>query len=288
MRCSMKHINPNQLSIFDIVLEHPKEPITPAAPVIEPTAKKKEQVKNGTQCPYPIPTVDEIMEFIDRSSYAIDKSKLISDVFACGALAISNLVDFTQYDEREEQYKQIINSYKPKKRELIVEIFSKIFALLSSVVYDNGSFGDYLGEIFMRSNMANGKKGQVFTPYHVSEMMARMTLGENVKDEAEDDKILTINDPCCGSGVMSLGALDVLKSNGINYTRNCFIECSDIDLRCVHMAYLQLSLAGVPAIIKHQNTLTLETWSAWKTPAFIFQYPRFCKYDINTTKEKIA
>lgn len=280
MRCSMKRINPNQLSIFDIVLEHPKEPIAPPAPVIEPAAEIKEQIKDGTLCPYPIPTVEEIIKFIDRASYSIDKIKLISDMFACGALAISNLVDLTQYDEREEQYKQIINSYKPKERELIVELFSKIFALLSSVVYDDGCFGDYLGEIFMRNNMANGKKGQVFTPYHISEMMARMTLGEKDIDEAKDDKILTINDPCCGSGVMSLGALDVLKSYGINYTRNCFIECSDIDIRCVHMAYLQLSLAGVPAIIKHQNTLTLETWSVWKTPAFIFQYPRFCKYDI--------
>lgn len=255
---------------------------------LEPAAEKKEQAKAGNLCPYPIPTVDEIIKLIDRSSYTVDKSKLISDVFACGALAISNLVDSTQYDEREEQYKQIINSYKPKERELIVEIFSKTFALLSSVVYDNGNFRDYLGEIFMRNNMANGKKGQVFTPFHISELMARITIGEKINDKVTDDKILTISDPCCGSGVMSLGALDVLKSYGINYTRNCFIECSDIDIRCVHMAYLQLSLAGVPAIIKHQNTLTLETWSIWKTPAFIFQYPRFCKYDINTTKEKIA
>lgn len=283
----MKRIDPNQLSIFDIVLEKPNEAITPPVPVAEPAAEKKEQVKNGTICPYPIPTVEEIIKFIDRASYTVDKIKLISDVFACGALAISNLVDFTQYDGREEQYKQIINSYKPNERELIIQVFSKMYALLSSVVYDDGSFGDYLGEIFMRTNMANGKKGQVFTPYHISEMMARMTFGEKDIDEAKDDKILTISDPCCGSGVMSLGALDVLKSYGINYTRNCFIECSDIDIRCVHMAYLQLSLAGVPAIIKHQNTLTLET-CVWKTPAFIFQYPRFCQYDVNTTKEKIA
>ena len=276
----MKHNNPNQLSIFDIVLEKPNEAITPPLPVAEPAAEKKEQAKNGTICPYPIPTVNEIIKSIDRASYSVDKSKLLSDVFACGALSISNLVDFTQYDEREEQYKQIMNGYKPKERELIAELFSKIFALLSSVVYDDGCFGDYLGEIFMRTNMANGKKGQVFTPYHVSELMARMTIGEKVKDKVKNDKILTINDPCCGSGAMSLGALNVLKSYGINYTRNCFIECSDIDLRCVHMAYLQLSLAGVPAIIKHQNTLTLETWSVWKTPAFIFQYTRFCKYDI--------
>ena len=51
------------------------------------------------------------------------------------------------------------------------------------------------------------------------------------------------------------------------------------DTRCVHMTYLQLSLAGVPAIVKHQNSLTRELWSVWKTPAFIFQYPRFYQYE---------
>ena len=62
----------------------------------------------------------------------------------------------------------------------------------------------------------------------------------------------------------------------------------DLDIRCVHMTYLQLALAGVPAIVCHQNTLTNELWSVWKTPAFIFQYHRFCKYDINLPKVKIA
>ncbi len=40
---------------------------------------------NGNLCPYKIPTVDEIMKFIDRSYYTVDKRKLLSDVFACGA-----------------------------------------------------------------------------------------------------------------------------------------------------------------------------------------------------------
>jgi len=71
-----------------------------------------------------------------------------------------------------------------------------------------------------------------------------------------------------------------LKNNyDFNYARNCFIVAEDIDLRCVHMCYLQLALAGVPAIIKHQNTLTREKWSVWKTPAFILQYLRFRKYE---------
>ena len=52
-----------------------------------------------------------------------------------------------------------------------------------------------------------------------------------------------------------------------------------IDIRCVHMTYLQLSLAGVPAIVKHTNSLTRETWDIWKTPAFIMQYMRFRQFE---------
>jgi len=272
----MQRINPNQLSIFDIVLDPPKEPITPPPSVVAPAPTRKEQTKEKPLTPYP--KVDDIIKLIDRSSYSVGKSKLISDVFACGALAISNLVDLTQYDEREEQYKQIMAGYKPKERELIAEIFGKIFALLSSVTADNGAFGDYLGELFMKCNQGNKSAGQFFTPYHVSNLMAKATITDvNVKQ----NDIISICDPCSGGGGMLMAALDVLKNDyNVNYAYNCFMQASDIDIRCVHMTYLQLSLAGVPAIVCHQNSLTNEIWSVWKTPAFIFQYPRFCKYDI--------
>ena len=194
----------------------------------------------------------------------------------CGALAISNLADLTQYDEREEQYKQIMKNYSEKERKTMAEIFGKIFGLLSSVVYDDGVFSDYLGEIFMNCNMGNKNTGQFFTPYHVSKMCAKIAIGTPNK---ADGKILTLCEPCCGSGGMVLAAMDVLKNDfGINYAMDCFVDCSDIDLRCVHMAYLQLSLAGVPAIVKHQDALSGKIWSVWKTPALVFQYPRFRKF----------
>ena len=54
-----------------------------------------------------------------------------------------------------------------------------------------------------------------------------------------------------------------------------FLNCEDEPF----FYYLQLSLAGVPAIIKHQNALSRELWSVWKTPAFVFQYHRFHQYE---------
>lgn len=160
-------------------------------------------------------------------------------------------------------------------------MFSHIFALLSSVVYDNGRFDDYLGDLFMRNNQGNNKAGQFFTPFNISKLAAKMTLTEqSVRPLIEQGKIITISDPCSGSGGMLLASLDTLRNDyGVNYARNCFIDCGDIDARCVHMSYLQLSLAGVPAIVKHRDALTRKLWSVWYTPAYLFQYLRFMKYE---------
>lgn len=278
----MKKKNPNQLSIFDIMIDHNNEPVVPIteAPIIETVQPVPQNTDNKNLCPYKIPTVDEIIKRIKSATYRVNTSQLIADVFECGAISISNTVAFPQNQEREERYKQIMEKYEPAERNLLCEIYGMVYALLSSVVYDNGVFKDYLGDLFMRCNQGNSSTGQFFTPYHISEFMAKATIGDEVIAKAENDGILTVCDPCCGAGGLMLAALDVLKNNyNINYARHCFIECSDIDIRCVHMTYLQLSLAGVPAIIKHQNSLTRELWSVWKTPAFIFQYSRFHQYE---------
>jgi len=245
----------------------------------EPIPIVKVNRDRGNLCPYPVPTLDDIFKMIG-STYTISKDKLFSDICECGALAISNAVDLINQTEREERYKQIMKGYNPDDRKLMVDIFAKMFALLSSVVYDDGRFSDYLGELFMRCNIGNKNCGQFFTPYHISHMMASMIIGDNAKAIADRDEIISICDPCSGGGGMLMAGLDVLANEyKINYARNVFISAADIDIRCVHMTYLQLALAGVPAIVRHQNSLTMECWSVWKTPAFILQYPRFCKYE---------
>ena len=92
-----------QLSIFDIVIEHPTKDMVITPPKITETIKVETKLSDDKNlCPYKIPTVDEIIKLIGRSAYSVNTSKLISDVFECGALAISNLVDFTKYGELDE------------------------------------------------------------------------------------------------------------------------------------------------------------------------------------------
>lgn len=129
-------------------------------------------------CPYPIPSLDEIIKDIDNESRNVDKSKFVSDLFECGALAIANTVDLIQKDKREERYKQVMSAYPLSARQALADIFAKLFALLSSCVYDNGRFYDHLGELFMRCDFGNDNKGQFFTPYHISKFMAEITLAE--------------------------------------------------------------------------------------------------------------
>ncbi len=268
-----------QFFFFDFTLEHANIQNASFAPANNGGENVIKEPVN--RCPYKIPKVDEILKLINKASYRISPKKFLTDTFECGAIAISNQFDYPQAKQREERYKQIMNTYQPQEREIMAETFGKIYALLTSVVYDDGEFNDWLGELYMRSDMGNKQSGQFFTPYHISKFMAKVTLDESIiKDKQDNDEILTINEPCCGGGGMVIAAMDVLQNDyRFNYAHNCFVVCEDIDINCVHMTYLQLSLAGVPAIVRHQNTLTRETWSVWKTPAFIMQYMRFRQFE---------
>lgn len=274
-----------QLSFFDIELppanEHPiieaepiKEEVKEYCSVNESPARvpddefQKRQFGNMV-----IPTVNSILKKIQQDSYAVSIYELLSDVFECGAISISNAFAFNK--EREEKYLKIMNKYNEKTRSRIRDIFTDIYFLLSAQI-DLG-FKDYLGELYMRSETSNGKAGQFFTPYDVSKLCAQISIGKtDIEKYIKEDKILTLNEPTCGAGGMVLAAVDVLyNEHHFNYARNLLVECSDIDMRCVHMTFLQLACAGVPAVIYHRDTITMKTWDRWETPAYVMQYSRF-------------
>ena len=264
-----------QLSLFDIELPPQKE-----VAIKEDTTNKISFAKISEK-PKPIfgkkdiPTVDDILKLLDKGAYKTNRYELLSDIFQCGAIAISNKFDIPQAEEREKTYLNIIKKYDKDMQYLIAEIFAKIYLLLTSQI-DYG-FADYIGELYMKSETSSKNAGQFFTPYCISKACAETAINSSqVEQYIKDDKILTLNEPACGSGGMIIATIDTLYNKyDFNYSRNLFVECSDIDARCVYMTYLQLACTGVPAVIYQRDTLSMQTWQRWETPAYIMQWLRF-------------
>lgn len=216
--------------------------------------------------------VQEMLKLVDKFSNRHHRHEILSDCFECWAICISNLVDRTQYEKREKKYLEIVKKYDKHDLDIMSELFALVWVTLTKMPEDG--FGDYLGELYMASDTSSKKAGQFFTPYSVSKLSAELTLKGS--DSLKDD-IITLYEPACGSGGMVLAAMDTLQNDcGINYTAHSFTLAGDVDSRCVHACYIQLSLAGVPAIVEQRDALTMELiGEKWKTPAYIFQYMRF-------------
>ena len=75
-----------------------------------------------------------------------------------------------------------------------------------------------------------------------------------------------INEPTCGSGTMVIGAVWAMKQKDFDFRHTSFFVAQDIAIRCVWMAYIQLSLYGIPAVVIHGDTLAMKEWSRWYTP----------------------
>jgi type I restriction-modification system DNA methylase subunit len=102
----------------------------------------------------------------------------------------------------------------------------------------------------MDSGAGNKVTGQFFTPFHVSELIAGVTL----QKEDENGKI-TINEPCSGSGGMVLAAVKALMKKGKNPQQVLNVVAQDLDWNCIYMSYVQLSLNGLDAIVIQGDSL---------------------------------
>lgn len=178
------------------------------------------------------------------------------------ALAISNSVDKGQFEAREARYLQIVKKYEREE----VERFTKAFAVL--VLWLDCGFHDALGELFMSLELGDSFKGQFFTPYPISQLMAAM-VGQNISAQVQEFGYITVNEPACGAAGMLIALMEAAQSQKVNYQRCIHATAQDIDATAVHMAYIQLTLFHVPAIVIHGNTLALSEWAHWVTPAHV-------------------
>lgn len=174
------------------------------------------------------------------------------------AAAISNAVDKTYADQREEQYMSIIKKYTREE----LDVFPKLFTLIVAGMEEYPD-QDFLGELYMQLEMGNSHAGQFFTPYSLCKMMAEITIDpEKLKRDLERNGYISINDCACGAGAtliaaaMSLKNAKELKGINFNYQQQALFIGQDIDYTVGLMCYIQLSLLGCAGYVHIGNTLT--------------------------------
>jgi len=112
---------------------------------------------------------------------------------------------------------------------------------------------DLLGDLFQGA-VTYGENGQYLTPPPVARMMAKMTISDF---EPPTDRTPTVCDPCSGSGRMLLAVAEESR-------RFEFVGV-DVDLRCTRMTAINLALRNLYGYAVHANSLTLESYRAYRT-----------------------
>jgi len=210
----------------------------------------------------------EIIKLIKQAAYDKGEYQVFNDFLEMASISISNTVDFTHREEREQRYLNIINSYDKKHQPLFPEMLANLVEALEEKAQTSGP-EDVLGPIFNELELYNRYKGQFFTPQHISDMMAFIACGDDKQADIQEKGFLSMCEPTCGSGVMVTSFCKAMTKEGLDYCTQLVVTAIDVDLKCAHMTYLQLALYGVPAVVIHGNSLTCEEWSRWYTPIYL-------------------
>ncbi|KAA0910642.1 N-6 DNA methylase [Pusillimonas sp. ANT_WB101] len=202
----------------------------------------------------------EIVKIMRGLGHQHDLYRVFSDSMEMIALSISNRVDREQCEAREAQYLNVAKRYTREELTQIAHIYSHLVTAFEI------STSDYLGEIFMDLEISNSDRGQFFTPYSLSVVMAQTQIDDELAEMIAERGYITVNDPAVGAGCTILAFADVMRRHGHNFQQQCHATATDVDIKAVHMAYIQMSLIGLPAIVIHGNTLTLKEYGRWYTP----------------------
>lgn len=212
-----------------------------------------------------------------------------ADTITVMACSLANVVDKTEprHSDREKEYADCI------KRLGGVEKPANLFAIVVEALERNPD-QDFLGSLYMELELGNHWKGQFFTPYNISRMMAEMTLG-NCQEQIDKEGWISVCDPTVGGGTMLISAANTIRRQKVNYQNHVLFVGQDIDRIVAMMAYIQISLLGCPGYLVVGNSLVnpivgsalmpveKEEQEFWYTPLYfsqVWHYRRlFAKMD---------
>ncbi len=194
-------------------------------------------------------------EFIDlfaklcysRTSWSVWAA--LMDMYAC---SIANSCDMNKerVARREKDYQRDLEAIGNDK-----ETAAKLFTVITMAL-ENNPKQDFLGSLYMELGLGSHWKGQFFTPYHLCECMAEMTMDDQIQRHYEKGDFVSLNDPSCGAGATLIAGLNEAKKKGVNYQRWIFVTGWDIDRVTAEMCFVQLSLLGAAGYVAVTDSLS--------------------------------
>ncbi len=181
----------------------------------------------------------KIIKTIQSMSGKYGVYEIFADWVKIQALAYANQVIFSQ--GRENEYIETMKRYDPEEQRKFFEMVAWL------VEWADEEFFDMLGYIYMHLELGSKKAGQFFTPYNICRLMAGLIKF--------DGSVRDINEPTCGAGGNIIAVAEEMKKQGYNPQQLMRVVCQDIDVKAVYMAYVQLTLYGIPAIVYQADTL---------------------------------
>ncbi|SFN39754.1 N-6 DNA methylase [Xenorhabdus japonica] len=182
----------------------------------------------------------EFISLFKQTARYHNRHQVFRDFCNCTMAAIHNKYCFSE--ELEQFYLKTIRKYKREDVDRIVKLFSYTVLALAEEPCD------FLGSVFMRLELGDKGLQQYFTPWGVARMMAQLQLND-VSELLQTQPFVTLHEPCCGAGCMTLAAAEVLREQGHDPLSSLWVCAIDIDPLAAVMTYIQLSLTGIPAAV---------------------------------------
>lgn len=208
----------------------------------------------------------ELIKLSDMTHGRINRTQVFSDFLAYGALLLGMRTDPVHSKNYAEQFESLHKNYTASEW----DTFHQGLVTLSNHVVENsqmGCFTDLFADTYQAIGAQSRAMKQDFTPASIGKLMAAIVLPEH--PTLPECGYFTLNDPTCGSGTLLLHFAELYAQRGFNPSSQLVAQAADLDIRCVYMAYLNLSLYGIPAVIVHGNTITLQEFSRWYTPSYL-------------------
>lgn len=192
----------------------------------------------------------DFLQKFDRLCRSRSRWEVWEDVMTAIACFINISIDRTpkHFQSRSKKLEQCV------KRIGGMESLSELLLCITDALELNPE-QDFLGELYMRLKLGDHWKGQFFTPYHISQFMAEISL-QNMDQQIESKGYISVCDPTCGAGSLLIAAANKAKQSKYNFQKTVFFVGMDIDPIVAQMCYIQLSLLGCAGYICIGNSLS--------------------------------